>query len=467
MAKNQSEEKGSGENNFPEKVYVVDTSALEHSIDVFENLREGGKNLIIMPFVVWEELDDHKSGGDFKGRIARTIIRKFGELLDKKDQSVTFLGYEMPPVRLGKLRKDKNDHLIIATAYYAHKEKYRGKKVILVTQDNNMRALALHFGLTTELVKDSVSKQLINKNGETKKKKTPKVLDEEIRENNTFSYKKKYGEISQNGAIICKTNCGGAKKGWDNQFIAIRRGNEFQIVSRNTNILGITPKANNGDVNWGQFHAMTVLRDQRIPLITLTGKAGTAKTFLAILAGISQTKDYKKILISRATIQLGNRDRLGFSPGDIGDKMKPWLLPIYDNIEIIKGLLPSMKDKIDEMIRKRIIEILDLDKVRGRSIKDCFIVIDETQNLPADQVLAIATRAAEGSKIIFTGDFTSSQIDVPYLDEKSNGLSILTDVMIGSKMFATVHLDQAIRSPLVQEILNRWAIREESLYKKN
>ncbi|MFA5359907.1 MAG: PhoH family protein [Patescibacteria group bacterium] len=466
MAKNQSEEKGSGENNFPEKVYVVDTSALEHSIDVFENLRERGKNLIVMPFVVWEELDGHKSGSDFKGRIARTVIRQFSELLDKKDKSVTFLGYEMPPAKSGKLRRDKNDHLIIATAYFAQKNKYRGKTVVLVTQDNNMRALALHFGLITELVKDSVSKQLINKNGETKKKKTPKVLDKEIRENHTFPYKKKYGEIPQNGAIICKTNCGGAKKGWDNQFIAIRQGDEFRIINRNINIFGITPKANNGDINWGQFHAMTVLKDQRIPLITLTGKAGTAKTFLAILAGISQTKEYKKILISRATIQLGYRDRLGFSPGDIEDKMKPWLLPIYDNIEVIKNLLPSMKDKIDEMIKKRVVEILDLDKIRGRSIQNCFIIIDETQNLPPDQVLAIATRAAEGSKIIFTGDFTSSQIDVPYLDEKSNGLSILTEVMRGSQMFATVHLDQAIRSPLVQEILNRWAARNEALRTK-
>lgn len=466
--KNKGEDGWSEQNNFPEKVYVVDTSAIEHSIDVFENLREGGKNLIVMPFVVWEELDGHKSGSDFKGRIARTVIRQFSELLDKKDKSVTFLGYEMPPAKSGKLRRDKNDHLIIATAYFAQKNKYRGKTVVLVTQDNNMRALALHLGLTTELVKDNVSKQIITKNYDlSKKKSNPRVLAREIKENGVFPYRKKYGEIPQNGIIICKTDCGGVKKGWVNQFIAIRQGDQFRIINHNINIFGITPKANNGDINWGQFHAMAVLKDQRIPLITLTGKAGTAKTFLAILAGISQTKEYKKILISRATIQLGYRDRLGFSPGDIEDKMKPWLLPIYDNIEVIKDMLPSMKDKIDEMVKKRVVEILDLDKIRGRSIQNCFIIIDETQNLPPDQVLAIATRAAEGSKIIFTGDFTSSQIDVPYLDEKSNGLSILTEVMRGSQMFATVHLDQAIRSPLVQEILNRWAARNEALCTKD
>lgn len=462
MENDQSGSGKSGENCFPEKVYVVDTSALEHSVHVFENLRQGGKNLIVMPFATWDELDSHKSGDDFRGYVARTVIRQFGDLLTKKDKSVTFLGYKMPPIKLGNLRKDKNDHLIIATAYRALQDRYKGKKVVLVTQDVSMMALGLHFGLTVELVKDVADDKQTAK-AEAKKKKTDlRVLQKDISEDGSFPYKRKYGDIPQNGAIVCRTDYGGAEMGWDGQFIAIRKGAELRIIDRGINIMGIKPKANNGDINWKQFHAMSVLENQDIPLVALTGPAGTAKTFLAVLAGISQAKDYRQILISRATIQLGNKDRLGFSPGDIDAKLKPWLLPIYDNIEVIKDLIPTKEDKINEMLTNDKIEVLDLDKIRGRNIRKRFVVIDETQNLPPDQVLTIATRAGEDTKIVFTGDFTSGQIDVPYLNERSNGLSVLIKKMQGSSMFAAVHLEQAIRSALVQEILNRWTAKGRS-----
>ena len=141
--------------------------------------------------------------------------------------------------------------------------------------------------------------------------------------------------------------------------------------------------------------------------------------------------------------------------------MHPWLLPIYDNLDIIKDMSDDNKKRIEKMFEEKKIEILDLDKIRGRSINRRFVIVDEIQNLPPEEVLAISTRNGEGTKMVLTGDVSPEQIDVPYLDGNSNGMSVLIDFMRGSPLFANVYLDQAIRSPLVQCILERWEKRNE------
>ncbi len=439
----------------PEKYFVVDTSALEYGMDVFEKLRQGGRNCVLIPYATWEELDSHKTGNDFKADIARTVIRNVRNLFRMKDHSVRFFHYDFKLVKDADLKCDKNDHCIIATALNA-KKKLRNKKIILVTQDAALETLALNFGIDVQSVKmdqtdvkqQHTSRTTINLQRHWISDKAFPVKLPEAKLTTQLN------QIRPNEGIVCYCDVGGA---WGPAFAAVRKGDHFRIIEKDIHLLGVRPRSNNGDVNWAQFIAMDVLRDASIPLVALTGKAGTAKTFLALLAAFEQASHYRQILVSRATIQLGNKDRLGYSPGDIDAKMKPWMHPIYDNINAIKGLVDEkMKEKINEWLANGKIEMMDLDKIRGRSIQKCFVIVDEIQNLPPSHVKAIATRGGEGTKMVFTGDFSYDQIDVPWLDERSNGLSVLNAKMSGSRLFGSVYLDQAIRSELTKEILERW-----------
>lgn len=411
----------------PEKYFVVDTSALEYGMDVFEKLRQGGHNCVLIPYATWEELDSHKTGNDFKADIARSVIRNVRNLFRSKDHSVRFFHYDFNLAKDADLKIDKNDHCIIATALNA-KKKLRNAKVILVTQDAALETLALNFGLDVQSVKmDQTDVKQHHPARTTINLQRSWISDK------TFPLKlpeaklaAQLGQVRQNEGIVCYCDVDGA---WGPAFAAVRKGDYFRIVERDVHLLGVKPRSNNGDVNWAQFIAMDLLRDASVPLVALTGKAGTAKTFLAILAAFEQASHYRQILVSRATIQLGNKDRLGYSPGDIDAKMKPWMHPIDDNINAIKELVDkTMKDKINEWLANGKIEMMDLDKTRG----------------------------GEGTKMVFTGDFSYDQIDVPWLDERSNGLSVLNAKMAGSRLFGSVYLDQAIRSELTKEILERW-----------
>jgi PhoH-like ATPase len=439
----------------PEKYFVVDTSALEYGMDVFEKLRQGGRNCVLIPYATWEELDSHKTGNDFKADIARSVIRNVRNLFRAKDHSVRFFSYDFTLAKDADLTIDKNDHCIIATALNARK-KLHNAKVILVTQDAALETLALNFGMDVQSVKMDETEV-----------KPPHIPRTTINLQRNWIFEKTFplklpeaklaaqlGHVRLNEGIVCYCDLDGV---WGPAFAAVRKGDYFRIVEKDIHLLGIRPRSNNGDTNWGQFIAMDLLRDMSVPLVALTGKAGTAKTFLSLLAAFEQASHYRQILVSRATIHLGNKDRLGYSPGDIDAKMKPWMHPIYDNINAIKELVDEkMKDKINEWLTNGKIEMMDLDKIRGRSIQKCFVIVDEIQNLPASHVKAIATRGGEGTKMVFTGDFSYDQIDVPWLDERSNGLSVLNAKMAGSRLFGRVHLDQAIRSELTKEILERW-----------
>lgn len=376
-------------------------------------------------------------------------------LFRAKDHSVRFFQYDFKLAKDADLKTDKNDHCIIATALNA-KKKLRDAKVILVTQDAALETLALNFDIDVQSVKMDMT--------ETKQQQTSRTtinLRRSWISDKTFPIKlpeaKMASQLSQirlNEGIICYCDVDGV---WGPAFAAVRKSDHFRIIEKDIHLLGVRPRSNNGDINWGQFIAMDLLRDTSVPLVALTGKAGTAKTFLALLAAFEQAAHYRQILVSRATIQLGNKDRLGYSPGDIDAKMKPWMHPIYDNINAIRELVDKkMKDKINEWLTNGKIEMMDLDKIRGRSIQKCFVIVDEIQNLPPSHVKAIATRGGEGTKMVFTGDFSYDQIDVPWLDERSNGLSVLNSKMSGSRLFGNVYLDQAIRSELTKEILERW-----------
>jgi PhoH-like ATPase len=205
---------------------------------------------------------------------------------------------------------------------------------------------------------------------------------------------------------------------------------------------GIEPR------NAEQTFALDALLRPEVQLVALTGKAGTGKTLLALAAALQQRKQYTQIFLARPIVPLSNRD-MGFLPGSVDEKMGPYMQPLFDNLSVIKQkFTPTSKDfiKIEEMLQTEKLVITPLAYIRGRSLSRVFFIVDEAQNLTPHEVKTIITRAGEGTKMIFTGDI--QQIDSPYLDTKSNGLSYLADRMRGQDIFAHVNLVKGERSYL-------------------
>ena len=194
--------------------------------------------------------------------------------------------------------------------------------------------------------------------------------------------------------------------------------------------------------------AMDALMDPTIKCLSLQGSPGTGKTLLALAAALEQRRNYKQIYLARPIVPLNNKE-IGFLPGDIKSKINPYMEPLWDNLKVIQNQF-NEKDKefqrIQELIEKEKLMITPLAFIRGRSLSNVFFIIDESQNLTPLEIKTIVTRAGEGTKIVFTGDIR--QIDTPYLDEHSNGLSVLIEKMKGSNLYAHVTLKQGVRSEL-------------------
>ena len=190
--------------------------------------------------------------------------------------------------------------------------------------------------------------------------------------------------------------------------------------------------------------------DNRIQLVTLSGKAGTGKTLLALAAALELRSDFRQIFLARPIVPLSNRD-LGFLPGDIQSKLDPYMQPLFDNLSVIRHQFKSNDKrsiKINEMLEHDKLLITPLAYIRGRSLQKAFFIVDEAQNLTPHEVKTVITRAGEGTKVIFTGDIY--QIDHPYLDKRSNGLTYLISRMKGQEVFAHINLEKGERSELAE-----------------
>jgi PhoH-like ATPase len=209
-------------------------------------------------------------------------------------------------------------------------------------------------------------------------------------------------------------------------------------------IYGIKPR------NAEQTFAVDALTNNNIQLVTLTGKAGTGKTLLALASALHVRKFYRQIFVARPIVPLSNKD-IGFLPGDVQSKIEPYIQPLWDNLRVIQDQFTE-NDKqnqlITNMVKEEKLVIEPLSYIRGRSLQRIFFIVDEAQNLTPHEIKTIITRAGEGSKVVFTGDIY--QIDHPYLDSQSNGLSYLIDHFKGQKLYAHVNLEKGERSELAE-----------------
>lgn len=429
------------------KIYVLDTSVIlydHHSFRSFED------NDIGIPITVLEELDNFKKGNDTKNYEAREFIR----LVDKMAENFTLNDWiPMEGSAGGKLKflmhqggsnqtdatkvfgDQKNDHRILNSVLRLAEEE-KGAKVILVTKDINLRLKAKALNIPAEDFKTG-------KIQDVKELYTGIEHLEEV-DGEVIKNFYKDGSVGQIDSI---------QKPKGNHFYIFKNGRtsslayyspleeRFERVEKEY-VYGIKPR------NAEQAFAISALMNEEIKLVTLQGVAGTGKTLLSLAAALEQKNKYNQIILARPIVPLSNRD-IGYLPGDAGDKIGPYMEPLWDNLSYIKnqyGENEKKRKEIDKMLDEKRIIITPLAFIRGRSFSNIMFIIDEAQNLTPHEVKTIITRAGENTKIIFTGDIY--QIDTPYLDEQSNGLSYIIDRLKGHPLFAHVTLQKGERSEL-------------------
>jgi PhoH-like ATPase len=432
------------------RTYVLDTNVLLYdpgALQVFE------EHDLILPITVIEEIDKFKRDLNETGRNARTVSR----LLDRLREAGS-LSKGVPLPRGGRLtvdlglgselpegfEKGTNDNRILATVLKLHLE--RGQhRVVFVTRDANMRLKADALGMVAEDYEHAhldvdehysgVSEQLVTE-----------ALIQEI-------YQRGWAPLDPTGVFT-------------NQFVILRsseKENHTVMTRFDAKTERVKQVGRHKDGVWGifarnkeQLFALDLLLDDTIKLVTLDGIAGTGKTLLAIACGLQKVADesaYHRLVVSRPIFPLG-RD-IGFLPGDVGEKLNPWMKPIYDNLELLLagddqggGRSTVKAPNYQALLEQKIIEVEPLTYIRGRSIPRQFLIVDEAQNLTPHEVKTVITRAGEGTKVILTGD--PYQIDNPYVDATSNGLTYVIEQFKGSAVAGHVTLRKGERSELAE-----------------
>ena len=425
------------------KTYVLDTSVYltnAECIYAFKN------NDIHVPLKVFEEIDKHKKRQDAVGAQARKIIRIWDDLrtagsLDKGVRIRKGLGIiksiSASGIQPEDLPADLDikvpDHLIIATALKAQRESTR--KVVLVSRDINMRVIADAVGLTSE---DFQNNQVVDTSENIFTGCTTVLVDDQIIDR-FYERQSVYLDtpgLFSNQYVMLVSSANEKKTAlgrYVNKATPLR-----QLITSKQKVWGIKPR------NKEQQFLMDALMDPRIQIVTAIGKAGSGKTICAIAAGLEQTIDevkqeYTRVIVSRPVQPLGKD--IGFLPGTMEEKMSPWLMPIQDNLQFLMG---NDKITLDIYMQKGTIEIEALTYIRGRSISNAFIIIDEAQNLTTHELKTIITRVGEGTKIVLTGDV--EQIDNVYIDATSNGLTHAVEKFKGFELASHITLNKGERS---------------------
>ncbi len=431
------------------KIFVLDTNIILHD---YKSVKQFQENDIVIPIAVIEELDKFKKGNDALSFNARAFMREINKLTDRQKfgpRGVPLgkkLGYikiepnhPFTPEFQDLFKDDIQDHRILSTAMWV-RDNNPGQFVALVTKDINLRLKAKAAGMEAQdylrgRVDDEVMENLereviIQEAGSDALQRLCYGQD------NCLPWQ----EVSAKEPVpnqLYKFNFGGSS-------VCARYDASRKVIAlvRTRTAYGIRPR------NDEQVFALDACLNPSIPLVSLTGGAGTGKTLLALASALEQADDFDQIILSRPTVVLGGQD-IGFLPGDQKSKMSPYVQPLMDNLEVIRRCFkPSSKQaqKIDAMLREEKLLISPLAYIRGRSLGKVYFIVDEAQNLTPHEVKTIITRAGEGTKMVFTGDIF--QIDQPYLDQWSNGLTHLGEKMKGQALFQHVFLRKGERSEL-------------------
>ncbi len=429
------------------KIFVLDTSVIIYDHNAAKSFQEHD---IVIPITVLEELDNFKKGNDTKNFAAREFTRYIDKI--SKDNTlqdwihINGKGHGMIKIEMNQSSKidaekvfgeKKADHRILNCALYIS-EKYPDRKVIMVTKDINLRIKAKSLSLTAEDYETGKIKDVSELyTGCSEILKAPLELINEI-------YEKGFIEPAK---LLKK------QKAPSNHFYILKNGAKSVLATyspskdiieriKKVTAFGVTPQ------NAEQAFALDAIMNPDVKLVSIQGVAGTGKTLLSLAGALEQRRNFHQIYLARPVVPLSNKD-IGYLPGDIKSKLNPYMEPLWDNLKFIKGLFTE-KDReykqITEMSENEKLVICPLAYIRGRSLSNVFFIVDEAQNLTPHEVKTIISRAGENTKMIFTGDIY--QIDTPYLDTQSNGLSYLIDRLKNQKLYAHITLEKGERSEL-------------------
>jgi PhoH-like ATPase len=434
--------------NKERKIFVLDTSVI-----LFDHLAvtSFAEHDVALPITVLEELDNFKKGNEMKNFAAREFIRFLDDLSGNSNLQEWI---KLPGKNKGKLKvvmntktktgidaeeafaERKADHRILNVALIMQSEN-PDSKVILVTKDINLRLKAKSLNIPAEDFNTGKVQNVDDLySGASVIEDLPAEFINQIYDHG-FCEPKDISKdlLTENHYYILKSV--------KNSVLACYNATENRIEHVQKNIVyGIKPR------NAEQAFAIHAILNPNVKLVTIQGVAGTGKTLLALAATLEQRKQYKQIYLARPIVPLSNKD-IGYLPGDVKSKLNPYMEPLFDNLKFIQNQFNETDQdfqRITEMLAKEKLVITPLAYIRGRSLSNICFIVDEAQNLTPHEVKTIISRAGENTKIIFTGDIY--QIDTPYLDSQSNGLSYLIDRLKNNKLYAHITLQKGERSEL-------------------
>ncbi|MEW6260687.1 MAG: PhoH family protein [Thermodesulfobacteriota bacterium] len=429
------------------KVFILDTNVILHDSSC---IYQFGANDVVIPVTVLEELDQFKKGSEILNFHAREFVRTLDALCGEHlfnggvpigpglGKITVKLDVPFDPDIQRSFSDNRPDHHVLNIAYHAAKE-HPSKEIILVSKDVNLRIKAKSIGLPAQDYKSDQVKDI-------KALYTGKRLVENVPEEVMQYFYEQPFEIDPemlelerepvaNEYFILRNTTRSVLAVYDPGSQTLRK------IDKNP-AFGIIPR------NAEQTFALDALTNSNVQLVTLTGKAGTGKTLLALAAALHRKKNYRQIFLARPVVPLSNKD-IGFLPGDIHSKLDPYMQPLFDNLSVIRsqhGKSESTRDTVNRLLEEQKLLISALAYIRGRSLVNIFFIVDEAQNLTPHEVKTIITRAGEDTKVVLTGDIF--QIDHPYLNTQSNGLSYLIEKMHGQKLYAHINLEKGERSEL-------------------